>query len=201
MDLDIALLLGIDGLATGAIYVLIALGIVLIFSVTRVIFVPFGDIAAMSALTLAMMQIGRVPGAVWIVSGLSLCALLLEAIDIARTRQLARVPRALLFYGALPLLPVVIVLLAGGMKLPMLVQMLMTLALITPICAADRAHCVSPACQRIGAGAADRGGGDALRAERARADGVRTRGLPHAAAGGRQSRRRGASPSACRRCW
>jgi branched-chain amino acid transport system permease protein len=133
MDLDIALLLGIDGIATGAIYVLIALGIVLIFSVTRVIFVPFGDLAAMAALTLAMMQIGRVPGAVWIVGGLSACALLLEAIDIVRTRNFARLPRAVLFYGVLPLLPVAAVLLTGGMKLPMLVQMLLTLALITPM--------------------------------------------------------------------
>jgi len=133
MDLDIALLLGIDGIATGAIYVLIALGIVLIFSVTRVIFVPFGDLAAMSALTLAMMQIGRVPGAVWIVGGLSLCALLLEAIDIARTRNPGRIPRSLFFYGVLPMLPVAAVLMAGTSKLPMLVQMALTLALITPV--------------------------------------------------------------------
>ena len=51
MDLDIALLLTVDGIANGAIYVLIALGTVLIFSVTRVMFVPFGDIAAFTALT------------------------------------------------------------------------------------------------------------------------------------------------------
>jgi len=133
MDLDIALLLTIDGVATGAIYVLIALGIVLIFSVTRVIFVPFGDLAAMSALTLAMMQIGRVPGAVWVVAGLSLCALAIECIDLLRRRNVAGIPRALLLYGVLPMLPVVAVLLVGTMKLPMLVQMLLALALITPM--------------------------------------------------------------------
>ena len=43
MTVEIALLLAQDGVANGAIYVLVALGTVLIFAVTRVIFVPFGD--------------------------------------------------------------------------------------------------------------------------------------------------------------
>jgi len=38
MTPDIALILGIDGIATGSIYVLVGLGLVLIFSVTRVVF-------------------------------------------------------------------------------------------------------------------------------------------------------------------
>jgi len=44
MTPEIALLLAQDGISTGAIYVLVALGLVLIFLVTRVIFVPFGDV-------------------------------------------------------------------------------------------------------------------------------------------------------------
>ena len=52
MTWDVALILGIDGLANGAVYLLAGLGLVLIFSVTRVVFVPFGDIAAFAALTL-----------------------------------------------------------------------------------------------------------------------------------------------------
>ena len=59
MDLQIAAILVVDGIANGAIYVLIALGTVLIFSITRVMFVPFGDIAAYTALTLAMLQTGH----------------------------------------------------------------------------------------------------------------------------------------------
>ena len=50
-----------DGIGKGAIYVLVGLGLVLIFSTTRVIFVPFGDIVAFSALTLASLQLGRTP--------------------------------------------------------------------------------------------------------------------------------------------
>ncbi len=66
MTPDIGLILGIDGIATGSIYVLVGLGLVLIFSVTRVVFVPFGDIVAFSALTLAAMQLGRTPGTIYL---------------------------------------------------------------------------------------------------------------------------------------
>ena len=51
MTWDVALILGIDGLANGAVYLLAGLGLVLIFSVTRVVFVPFGEVGAFSALT------------------------------------------------------------------------------------------------------------------------------------------------------
>lgn len=53
MTWDVALILVTDGLANGAVYLLAGLGLVLIFSVTRVVFVPFGDIAAFAALSLA----------------------------------------------------------------------------------------------------------------------------------------------------
>ena len=59
MTWDVALILGIDGMANGAVYLLAGLGLVLIFSVTRVVFVPFGDVAAFSALSLAAFEAGR----------------------------------------------------------------------------------------------------------------------------------------------
>ncbi|MDX2203417.1 MAG: branched-chain amino acid ABC transporter permease [Hyphomicrobiaceae bacterium] len=133
MDLEIALLLGIDGVATGAIYALIALGTVLIFSVTRVIFVPFGDLAAIAALSLAMIQIGRLPGAVWMVAALAAGATLVEVFSLARRRAWRRLPRSIAVYGVLPLLPVAAAIATAGMKLPILAQMLVTLALVTPI--------------------------------------------------------------------
>jgi branched-subunit amino acid ABC-type transport system permease component len=46
MTPEIAIILLLDGIANGAIYLLAGLGLVLIFSVTRVVFVPFGDITA-----------------------------------------------------------------------------------------------------------------------------------------------------------
>ena len=56
MDAGIVLILGQDGVSSGAIYALLALALVLIFSVTRVIFIPQGEFVAFGALTLAMLQ-------------------------------------------------------------------------------------------------------------------------------------------------
>ena len=53
MDLQIALLLGQDGIVNGAIYALMALALVLVFSVTRVIFIPQGELVAFGALSMA----------------------------------------------------------------------------------------------------------------------------------------------------
>ena len=50
MDLQILLLLGQDGVTNGAIYALLALALVLVFAVTRVIFIPQGEFVAYGAL-------------------------------------------------------------------------------------------------------------------------------------------------------
>ena len=76
MTSDIAAILGIDGIATGAVYALVAIGTVLIFTVTRVIFIPFGDIAAFTALTLAALDAKRFPGTGGLVVGLACLAAL-----------------------------------------------------------------------------------------------------------------------------
>jgi branched-chain amino acid transport system permease protein len=65
MDFSIAGILAIDGLTSGAIYALLALATVLLFAVTRVIFIPQGEFVAFGALTLALFQTGKVPGTVW----------------------------------------------------------------------------------------------------------------------------------------
>src|SRR5437763_6518876 len=64
MDLSIAGILALDGLTNGAIYALLALATVLVFAVTRVIFIPQGEFVAFGALTLALFQAGKVPGTV-----------------------------------------------------------------------------------------------------------------------------------------
>ena len=66
MDLQIFLLLGQDGITNGAIYALLALALVLVFAVTRAIFIPQGEFVAYGALTLASLQAGKVPGTIWL---------------------------------------------------------------------------------------------------------------------------------------
>jgi branched-subunit amino acid ABC-type transport system permease component len=45
------------------------LALVLVFAVTRVIFIPQGEFVAFGALTLASFQAGKVPGTLWLLIG------------------------------------------------------------------------------------------------------------------------------------
>src|SRR5438045_7461615 len=87
MNLDIALILSIDGLANGAVYLLAGLGLVLIFSVTRVVFVPFGDVAAFAALSLAAFETGRTPATIWLVLTLAALAVIVEVGSLIRHKE------------------------------------------------------------------------------------------------------------------
>ena len=64
MDLSIVSILMLDGMTNGAVYALLGLATVLVFAVTRVIFIPQGEFVAYGALTLAIFQTGKVPGTV-----------------------------------------------------------------------------------------------------------------------------------------
>lgn len=66
MDSSIALILLQDGVVNGAIYALLGMALVLVFAVTRVIFIPQGEFVAFGALTLAMLVDGRVPGTAYL---------------------------------------------------------------------------------------------------------------------------------------
>ncbi len=78
MDATIASILLLDGLTNGAIYALLGLATVLVFTVTRVIFIPQGEFVAYGALTLAILQTGQVPGTVWLLLILAVVAALME---------------------------------------------------------------------------------------------------------------------------
>src|SRR3954464_9125216 len=119
MTPEIALLLAQDGITTGAIYVLVALGLVLVFLVTRVIFVPFGDVVGYAALTLAALQLKQTPGTVWLVLSLGSLAAGMEGWSLIRRGEARRLPRAVLMYAVLPVVPAALVWFAAGRELPM----------------------------------------------------------------------------------
>ncbi len=133
MTFEIFLLLVQDALGTGAIYVLMALGIVLIFNVTRVIFVPYGDLVAYSALTLGAFQLQRVPGTVWLVLTLAAMAFIVEASSLIRRGKARDIPMAFLYWGILPGIPVAATFLIGAQGLSLPVQMALTIALVLPL--------------------------------------------------------------------
>ena len=134
MDFSIASILMLDGATNGAIYALLGLATVLIFAITRVIFIPQGEFVAYGALTLALLQLGRVPGTVWLLVVLALLAALLDVVADARRgipiqRVLLRAVKALI----LPAVVLGLTLWAAPLKLPLLLQSLLTLAIVTPL--------------------------------------------------------------------
>jgi branched-chain amino acid transport system permease protein len=133
MSFDIALLLTQDGIAAGAIYTMIALGVVLIFNVTRIAFVAFGDLIAYSTLTLASLQLRQLPGTVWLIVLLVIFALAMEAIELCGRRRFSLMPNALLRLGVLPLIPVGAAIALRDVDLPMVAQIALTLVLILPL--------------------------------------------------------------------
>ena len=133
MTWDIALILGIDGLANGAVYLLAGLGLVLIFSVTRVVFVPFGDIAAFAALTLAAFETNRMPPTIAMVGVLAVLAVIVEAVSLARRGEFSRIPRAIAWWGLLPAVPCVLAWLAARPGVPAAVHVAAAVLLVVPL--------------------------------------------------------------------
>ncbi len=88
MDPFVFLALLQDGITTGAIYLLLAIGLLIVFSVTRVIFVPQGDLLAYGTLTVAALQSGHLPGTLWLLDGLSAIAVGLTLLRSGRERAL-----------------------------------------------------------------------------------------------------------------
>ena len=133
MTSEIAIILLLDGIANGVIYLLAGLGLVLIFSVTRVVFVPFGDITAFCALSIAAFELGRPPGAIWVVAILAVIATAMDAAGHIRSGAYARLRYSIFIYGLLPLIPCVLAWLAASHALPHAVQIVLALALVLPI--------------------------------------------------------------------
>ena len=84
MDFSIASILLLDGVTNGAIYALLAMATVLVFAVTRVIFIPQGEFVAFGALTVGMFQAGRVPGTVWLLLAMAVAVAVLDIAEQVR---------------------------------------------------------------------------------------------------------------------
>ena len=138
MDLTIFAILTQDGIASGAVYVLLALALVLVFSITRVIFIPIGEFLAFGALTMAALQTGKVPQSAALMLVLGVAAFLQDAAGLLRSAagQVDR-PRALgLSFAKFVLYPLAVFFVARsaeGAAWPMLAQLLLTFAIVAPM--------------------------------------------------------------------
>ncbi len=134
MDFSIASILMLDGATNGAIYALMGLAIVLVFAVTRVIFIPQGEFVAYGALTLAMLQLGRMPGTAWLLLAMALLAAVLDLVQGLRARHgVALLARNAARTLALPLAVTALAWWAAPRQLNLVFQSLLTLAIVTPI--------------------------------------------------------------------
>src|SRR5664279_2227341 len=132
MDLSTAGILGLDGITNGAVYALLALATVLVFAVTRVIFIPQGEFVAYGALTLALLQLGKVPGTIWLLLGLALVAAALDVVDaLRRGLPAGAIVRALVRTLLAPGVVVAVTWWAAPQKLHLIAQSLLTLAIVT----------------------------------------------------------------------
>lgn len=134
MDFSIASILALDGVTNGAVYALLATATVLLFAVTRVIFIPQGEFVAYGALTLAVLQTGQVPGTVWLLLIMAAVAAVVEAVHgLRQKRPVGLVAKSAVLTLALPLVIATVAMVAAPMNLPLVVQALLTLAIVTPL--------------------------------------------------------------------
>ena len=80
MSPTILLFLAQDGVMNGAVYALLGVTLVLMFTVTRVIFVAQGEFVAWGALTMAALQNGALPGTAKLLVGLGVAAAVVEVL-------------------------------------------------------------------------------------------------------------------------
>ena len=134
MDFSIASILTLDGVTNGAIYALLALATVLVFAVTRVIFIPQGEFVAYGALTLALLQTGVVPGTAWLLLALALLAAGLDAAAaLKRGLPAGRVAGQALKALVFPAAVLAVTVWAAPRQLPLMLQSLLTLAIVAPL--------------------------------------------------------------------
>ncbi len=141
MDLSIAAILAQDGIASGAIYALLALALVLVFSVTRVILIPQGEFVAFGALTMAAFQAHVFPQTVTLLVALGVLVFLIEAcgcIGVLRRhpeRRNTTVRMLLTGFASDVFLPALLWIAVRSLAvqaLPMPVQVVLTLAVVVP---------------------------------------------------------------------
>ncbi|KQR22970.1 branched-chain amino acid ABC transporter permease [Deinococcus sp. Leaf326] len=131
-DPSIFPILTADGLTNGAVYALLSLALVLVFAVTRVIFVPQGEFVMFGALTLAALQQGKVPGTLNFVLALLLIATVLNVVRALRAgdRRAAGLSVLWAVLGGGALWGITHALAGAGT--PLWVQVLLTLLLVVP---------------------------------------------------------------------
>lgn len=122
-----------DGLINGAIYALLGIALVLVFAVTRIIFIPQGEFVAYGGLTFALLSTGKAPGTAWLLVAFGAAAFVA---DLWRSRQFLTVrilARRLVGMVALPLAVLALTRLLARPDQSIWVNLALTLAIVAPM--------------------------------------------------------------------
>src|SRR4051794_15182298 len=121
MDFQISALLLQDGVTMGAIYVLLAIALVMVFNVTRIVFVAQGEFVSFTALTLAVFDTGHLPGTVWLLLGVGVVAFAMDMISTWRSSagKLCHLGRPAILYLVLPASIALLAVYAAGEQKPL----------------------------------------------------------------------------------
>ncbi|MDY0074225.1 MAG: branched-chain amino acid ABC transporter permease, partial [Thauera sp.] len=122
-----------DGITNGAIYALLALALVLVFAVTRVIFIQQGEFVAYGALTLAMVQTGGVPATVWLLLAMGVAVTVLDGTEALRQGQARKALGVAGWNLVYPLVLAGVLKTFSGQDFPLLIQVLLALAIVVPM--------------------------------------------------------------------
>ena len=133
MNTSIALILLQDGLVNGAIYALLALSLVMVFTVTRVIFIPQGELVAFAALTYAALNGGQVPGSIYLLAALGVGASAMGLLQMRHTLSRGGVAFLALETLVLPAAIVLLVQAIAPTRPGVLLSAALTVAIVTPM--------------------------------------------------------------------
>jgi branched-chain amino acid transport system permease protein len=133
MDTTIALILIQDGLVTGSIYALLAIALVLVFTVTRVILIPQGAFVAFASLSFNLLERGQRPGTAGLLVALGVAAFLIDIVRNLRLTSLRWLMQHALTDLIFPVTLYGLVRWVAPMKLGTTVDIILTCALIAPL--------------------------------------------------------------------
>lgn len=133
MDATIFAFLLQDGLTNGAIYALLGFALVLLFTVTRIIFIPQGEFVAYGALTYAVLRSGGTPATVRLLLVFGAVAFLFELWSRRANLTSPAVLRHALGKIGLPLAVWALVAVLAGVERPPVADLLLTVIIIAPM--------------------------------------------------------------------
>jgi branched-chain amino acid transport system permease protein len=133
MDFSILLILAQDAITNSAIYALLAMALILVFGVTRVVFIPQGEFVSYGALSIASLQLGVMPGTVWLLIILACLAAVMETARLLSSGAARQLPKALAVTLGPPLAIAALAKFCAPLQLPLGWQVLLTMLIVIPL--------------------------------------------------------------------